>query len=318
MIPSLLLLVLATGVSSPTAEPPTPLDVPFIAQKPGYCGPAALAMVARFHGLHHVTPEQLATNIFLSDIQGVLTLDLVAAARQLHPLWVRDYRGDWDDLRRKTRAGIPLIVLGYFGQQPHYFVVLSAEDDTVVVHTDNRPHHRWAREDFLRWWKRSGYWTLLVCPPDRAAWKPSRAELIDLGLWHEQRAQWEAAEKHYRAADAPLHLGNIYLQQGRWAEAAAQFARLPNDADALNNLAWTYHEWGTNLTEAVRLCQRALELQPRRRAYYLDTLGALWIKLGNHSDAVRALEEALAAATDSTLCAVISNRLATAQALVEK
>ncbi|MCX7915886.1 MAG: cysteine peptidase family C39 domain-containing protein, partial [Verrucomicrobiae bacterium] len=287
-----LLFVLATDVPSPPPSPSAPLEVPFIAQVPGYCGPAALAMVAQYYGLRDVTPERLATNIYLSNINGVLTLDLVAAARQLDPLWAREYRGDWNDLRQKTRAGLPLIVLGYFGQQPHYFVVLSAEDD-VIVHTDSRPKHRWSREDFLRWWQRSGYWTLLVCPPNRGGWKPSRAELIDLGLWHEQRDQWEAAEKHYRQADAPLHLGNVYLRQGRWADAAAQFARLPNDPDALNNLAWTYHEWNTNLTEAVRLCQRALELQPQRRAYYLDTLAALWIKLGNPTGAVAALNEAL-------------------------
>lgn len=312
----LLLLVVATGIYSP--PPPTlPLDVPFIAQAPGYCGPAALAMVAQFYGLRDVTPERLATNIYLSNVHGVLTLDLVAAAKQLHQFWVRDYRGDWNDLRQKTRAGIPLIVLGYFGKQPHYFVVLSAEDD-VVVHTDSRPKHRWARDDFLRWWGRSGYWTLMICPPNRDGWKPSTAELIDRGLWHEQREEFQAAEKYYRQADAPFHLGNVYLRQGRWADAAAQFARLPHDADALNNLAWTYHEWNTNLTEAVRLAQRAVELQPQRRAYYLDTLGALWLKLGKPTDAVAALHEALAATTDSTLLTTISNRLATAQSLLEK
>ena len=36
------------------------LDVPFIAQKPNYCGPAALAMLANYYG-HPVSQDEIAS-----------------------------------------------------------------------------------------------------------------------------------------------------------------------------------------------------------------------------------------------------------------
>ena len=41
----------------------------------------------------------------------------------------------------------------------------------------------------------------------------------------------------------------------------------------MNNLAYTYCEMGENLDEAVKLCNRAVELFPAWKAYFLDTLG---------------------------------------------
>src|SRR5579859_2721181 len=97
------------------------LDVPFIAQKPNYCGPAALAMLANFYG-HPVSQDEIAGAIYLPDIGGTITSELGDYARRFH-LWVRQYHGSLDDLREKLSAGVPLLVLGRFGEQSHYFVV---------------------------------------------------------------------------------------------------------------------------------------------------------------------------------------------------
>jgi tetratricopeptide (TPR) repeat protein len=66
----------------------------------------------------------------------------------------------------------------------------------------------------------------------------------------------------------------------------------------MNNLAYTYCEMGQKLDEAVALCQRAATVLPARKAYFLDTLGTVYLKQGKRNEAVAAFEAALAAATE--------------------
>ena len=121
-----------------------------------------------------------------------------------------------------------------------------------------------------------------------------------------------------------MNLGNALLAQKLFSEAAAAYRRAveiePNNADALNNLAWAYHELGANLDEAVTLCHRAVDLHPSHQAYYLDTLGSVLLKQGKPTEAVAAFESALAATTDrdESLRTGIARRLAAARALAEK
>jgi tetratricopeptide (TPR) repeat protein len=99
-----------------------------------------------------------------------------------------------------------------------------------------------------------------------------------------------------------MNLGNVLLKQRRLKAAVDAFARAvandPENADALNNLAWVYLELGENLDKAVHLSRRAALLRPSHRAYYLDTLGNVFLKQGKPQDAISAFEEALAATTD--------------------
>lgn len=296
--------LLLTGCATTSRPPP----VPFIAQAPQQCGPAALAMVAQYYG-HAVAPEQIAQEIYLPAVRGVLTAELADYARRFQ-LWTRPYRGSFADLRHKTRAGIPLIVLGRFGAQWHYFVVLAADDD-IVAHSDTRPFVRLRRDDFQRHWERAHRWTLLVCPPERATWDLTADERTDLGVFLEELGRLDEAARQYELAGHDFNLGNIRLKQGRYAEAAALFAKAPADPDALNNLAWAYHEMGDRLEEAAAFCQRAMELRPASRAYYLDTLGSILLKQGRPAEAVAAFEAALAATTDrqAALRAAIQRRL---------
>jgi hypothetical protein len=328
------MLGLAAGCAAPNTVriPPDhnagqPIPVPFVAQQPGYCGPAALAMVARYFG-HEVTQEEIGSAVYLPEINGTLTTELSAYA-QTFGLWVRQYRGSEADLRQKIRAGIPLIVLGKFGRNHHYFVVLGfdARRETVTVHSDSRPFLVMSMDDFLRHWSRMQRWTMLVCPPNRATWALSAPEHNDLGLFLERSGQPMAAAGHYAAAAEldpsnsyyRMNLGNACLAQGLTREAAAAYAEAvklaPDNADALNNLAWAYAELGANLDEAVELCRRAIALRPTHKAAYLDTLGSVHLKQGNTAEAVAAFEQALAATTDrqETLRHMIRQHLAAAR-----
>jgi len=306
----------------------TPLPVPFIAQQPNYCGPAALAMLANYYG-HAVSQEDIAHAIYLPSVRGALTAELAGYARRFG-LWTRSYRGTETDLRRQIAAGVPPLVLGRFGRAWHYFVVLGFDDarQVVFVHSDRRRQLALRRDDFLRRWDRADRWSLLVCPSERATWNLSADEHNDLGVFLERAGQPAAAAAHYRAAIAlwpgralyHLNLGNALLAQQDSAGAVTalqEAVRLePDNADALNNLAWADHEQGEDLDEAGRLCERAIELRPSHRAYYLDTLGSIRLKQGRPRDAVIAFEAALAATTDrqKPLRAAIQRRLAEARA----
>jgi len=329
---SLAALLLAGCVTaSPRARNPA-LDVPFIAQKPNYCGPAALAMLANYYA-HPVSQDDIAASIYLPAIQGTLTEDLAEYAGRFN-LWVRQYRGSTADLRQKLAGGVPLIVLGKFGAAYHYFVVLGFDDfrGTVIVHSDSRARAELPQEEFFRHWDSANRWTLLVCPPGQTPWELSAEEHNDLGVFLERTGNLVAAAGHDRAAaelqpaNAYFHmnLGNVLMKQQLFAEAASAYADAvkadPENADALNNLASAYVELGGNLDQAVELCRRAAALRPSHRAYYLDTLGSVYLKQGRTKEAVDAFASARAATTDrqSALRAGIEQRLAAARALLEK
>lgn len=284
--------------------------MPFIVQKPNYCGPAALAMVSAYYS-QPVTQDAIAAAIYQPNIRGVLTTDLAGYATRIG-FWARAYRGDLADLRQKLDAGVPLILHTRFGDRDHFLVAIALDRlrETVTVHTDTRASVEMNIDDLLRHWERSGRWTLLVCPPHKTCWRLSADEHNDLGVFLERGGEAVAAAGHYRlAADLaprnaifPFNLGNALLKQKLLAEAAAAFRRAADldtgNADALNNLAWTWHELGANLDEAAALCRRAVVLGPSRRAYYLDTLGSVLAKKGKRTEAAAAFVQALAATTD--------------------
>ena len=287
-----------------------PLAVPFRAQQPGTCGPAALAMVANYYG-QPVAPSEIAAAIYLPAIHGTVTADLASYASRFH-LWVRQYRSNPTDLRQKLAAGVPMIVLGKFGGQFHFFVVLGFDEFTgsVQVHSDQRADLIMTQEQFWRVWDRAGRWTLLVCPPDRTNWILTGEENNDLGVYLERMDNLPAAAGRFRCAVElmptnsffHMNLGNVLLKQKLLPEAAVAFRQAgrvaPANADALNNLAWTYGELNANLDEALALCQRACALQPGRQAYYLDTRGMILWRRSQWAAAVEAWEQALAATTD--------------------
>jgi Tfp pilus assembly protein PilF len=326
----LAILLLLAGCATRHPSTTAVLPVPFIAQKPNLCGPSALAMVAGYHGTN-VTQDDIAAAIPPASKGGALTIDLVQGARQLG-FWARHYRGDLADVRAKLAAGIPLIVRGCFGANEHFFVVIGydAYRQVVIVHTDQRANHELRVEDFARFWDRGGRWTLVACPSARATWKLSADEHNDLAVFLEQQGQLVAAAGHFREAAAGagsnsyyfMNLGNVLAKQNLFAEAVTayrQAAKLdPQNADALNNLAWALGETGANLDEAAALCRRAIALSPSHRAYYLDTLGGVLLRQGDRAGAVATFEQALAATTDRQLFlrAGIQQRLAAA--LVEK
>jgi tetratricopeptide (TPR) repeat protein len=97
--------------------------------------------------------------------------------------------------------------------------------------------------------------------------------------------------------NAQLHyfLGNMQDRTGdRKATIETMKAVLAIEEDhvqALNYLAYTYAEMGSDLDSAEKMARRALELKPED-AYVMDTLGWVLFKRGQFEDSVKVLEDA--------------------------
>ncbi|OIO06128.1 MAG: hypothetical protein AUJ49_00335 [Desulfovibrionaceae bacterium CG1_02_65_16] len=110
----------------------------------------------------------------------------------------------------------------------------------------------------------------------------SPEEHLKLGMAYESDKEPERALDEYRhaARKAPLahlYLGNTLFGLHRLKEAEDEYRAavtlLPNNAEALNNLAWLLVTRKKAYPEAEELAARAVKLEPRRAAFR-DTLAA--------------------------------------------
>lgn len=103
-------------------------------------------------------------------------------------------------------------------------------------------------------------------------------------------------DNHPGTVGPRMILAGHYRGTGRNAEAIAQYERLlrfGQHPDALNNLAWIYHESGD--ARAAATAQRAYELAPNNAAI-ADTYGWILLQNGSADEGLRFLAEAARAA----------------------
>jgi predicted double-glycine peptidase len=138
--------------------------VPFYPQDDYQCGPASLAGVLNYWGIG-VTPDDVAKDIYSASARGTLNIDMLLYVNK-KGLYALQYIGSWDDLKKKINNKYPLIVLVDYGfsvyQANHFMVVVGYNDDGVVVNSGKTEHMFIDKEKFLKAWKRTNYWTLLI------------------------------------------------------------------------------------------------------------------------------------------------------------
>ncbi|UCG78528.1 MAG: tetratricopeptide repeat protein [Nitrospirota bacterium] len=109
----------------------------------------------------------------------------------------------------------------------------------------------------------------------------SPGEHINLGLSYERKGELDNALKEYEVASRKLaiayyYMANAYFLKGEHDLAEKNYKKvirkLPDNADAYNNLAWLYYTKKENLDEAEELALKALELKPLNKDAYQDTL----------------------------------------------
>ena len=136
----------------------------------------------------------------------------------------------------------------------------------------------------------------------------SSEEHLRLGLSYEGQGQWDLALSEYEAAlkkgGSPSviygYRGNVYFSKKDYASAKDAYQKSlsenPQNGPVLNNLAFVYLVQKKNLKEAERLIRSAIEIDPSRKPYYLDTLGTVFLERDEPDLALSAYREAEALA----------------------
>ncbi|HEX8948258.1 MAG TPA: C39 family peptidase [Dissulfurispiraceae bacterium] len=140
--------------------------VPFYPQEDYQCGPASLAGVMNYWGAG-ATPEGIAKDIYSGSAKGTLNIDMLLYPQKMGFKAVQ-YAGGWDDLREKIDAGYPLVVLVDYGfwvyQVNHFMVITGYDGEHVTANSGRTAQLPIDRDNFLKSWKRTNYWTLLIKP----------------------------------------------------------------------------------------------------------------------------------------------------------
>lgn len=149
--------------------------VPFIPQEDFQCGPAALAMVLRYHGVE-ADPGEIARALYLPSVRGTLNLELEFYARR-RGLRAHATEATLASAKAELRRDRPLVVFQDLGATlgagplvavPHFAVLLGYDDraGVVVLHSGTTPHRVLSYAEFERTWAARGRWALLVSRPD--------------------------------------------------------------------------------------------------------------------------------------------------------
>ncbi len=141
--------------------------------------------------------------------------------------------------------------------------------------------------------------------PDAREVKREAAYHNDLGVLLEREGELESALEQYRIARrkdptlilAYINAGNVFVKLNKLTEAEKLYRQAldqePDQALALNNLAWVFILRGEDLTSAIGLLERAIEVDQENRYLYLDSLGWALYRDGRVAEAVETLNDAL-------------------------
>jgi tetratricopeptide (TPR) repeat protein len=129
----------------------------------------------------------------------------------------------------------------------------------------------------------------------------SAQEHVTLGSIYEKRDETELALREYEMAlekdpdflHALTRLAELSYVMGHYGQAERYYRKAiklaPRNGDLYNNLCWVYLSQGKKLKRAEGLIMRALELNSEHKGYYLDTLGAIYLKGHRYREAIDVL-----------------------------
>lgn len=246
-------------------------QVPFFPQDDYQCGPAALATVLVASGVQ-TTPQALVPQVWLPSRHGSLQLEMLSTPRRYARV---SYRLDarFGDLLREVAAGNPVIVLqdvGLMLTQWHYAVVNGFDYSTGSIFlrsgTDARKEMPFTY--FERTWMKSGYWAMVLTPPDRIPVTATPERWIEALIAFSRTADAASVTSAYTAAHrkwpdnlpAAIGLANQLHTAGQLDRAAkvlqAALVRDPQSVIVRNNLAQTLSDQGRN-REALEVIEPA-------------------------------------------------------------
>jgi hypothetical protein len=249
--------------------------VPFFPQVEYQCGPAALATLLSYSGVK-ITPEPLVNQVYLPSRQGSLQIEMLAAPRrygrvsyQLAPRYA--------DMLREVAAGNPVIVLqdvGLMLTQWHYAVINGFDypSGTLYLRSGTKARQEMPFTAFEREWMKSGYWAMVLTPPDRIPVTATEQGWMAAVLAMARAGDADAATLAYAAAlkrwpdnlPAAIGLANQYHARGAFAEAVAVLRaaqqKHPQSVIVINNLAQALSDQGRH-SEALAQIEKASDPQ---------------------------------------------------------
>ncbi len=141
-------------------------NVPFYPQETYQCGPSSLSGVLNYHGID-VFPEDIAQQIYSESAEGTLNVDMILYAEK-KGLTARQYESSFQDIKDKVHLSHPLIVMVDYGfwvfQRNHFMVVVGYNEDGIIVNSGREQFKFIPLGDFLKSWKRTKFWALLLTP----------------------------------------------------------------------------------------------------------------------------------------------------------
>lgn len=251
-------------------------QVPFYLQQDLFCGPATLAEVVNYYGLHQ-TQEELSADLFIPELKGSLQIEMTAASRK-HGFLAYAQAGNLTQLLSLVSQDIPVIVLQNVSiswyPMWHYSVVVGYDLDKqeVILRSGDIERRIAEFKVFERTWQRGKYWLLAAVPPSKTSehfdpfiYTRSAQDLLSVGQlsqgvtaltsatkqWPEYWLSYFLLGNHYLSSD--LNLANYWYQQGY------QFAT--QQASYLNNYAYALHASGCHM-QAINIVKKALLLAP--------------------------------------------------------
>lgn len=257
-------------------------NVPFFPQTQYQCGPAALATIANYYH-HSKTPMEIGKNVFLPERKGSLQVELVAELRSMgllpYPL-----APQLEDILDEVESGSPILVLQNLGSESipfwHYAVVVGFDLDKgiMLLNSGKKEHLETSLSRFMTTWQRSGYWAIAAVPAGQIPVTANRRMYLKTASDMEELGHLEWAGRAYDSAIqqwpdsilALIGLSNVAYQEGDFQKSKRLLLQAlrqsPEDADILNNLAYTYAQTRC-FSHAVSLIDRAISLRPNLERY---------------------------------------------------
>ena len=233
----------------------------------------------------------MAAAVYTPGREGTLASDMIAAARRNGRVAVPVT--NLPALLAELAAGNPVIVFQNLGlgfvPRWHYAVAYGYDlaAGRIVLHSGATERLATPLDTFENTWARSGYWGLVVLPPDRLPVTATEAGALDAAAGIERARRPREAMTAYRTVLARwphdfrawMGLGNAAFAAADLSAAQAAFEHatvvIPAAPEAWNNLAYVFAAQGRS-KDAVTAAQRAVALAPPALVQpYLDTLAEL-------------------------------------------
>ena len=257
-----------------------------------------------------IMPDEV-DRLFRSHLEAAGELTSMALVAQEKGCWTHIGKGSPETLKERLRAGIPVLIdlpIDPRKEKWRRLSVVVGYDDGLgryLCHEGRVEPVTYTYAGLERLWQGTGYWMMIVCPPERATWELTWQELLSRGRYHDSQNRLAEAEEDLQRAsklrpdDSGIQISeaNIRLKRGDPAGAEAHYRSVldkdPLDSRALNNLAYLLADQGRNLPEAEELAHRAVLREPTNPRT-LDTLGLIHLKKEELKKSIHYFEQARA------------------------